>query len=49
MRSSHQSDIKFLSINKLMLECMILMRQEKFNYAMSKLAEIEGIIKQPNS
>ena len=26
---------------------MILMRQGKFNYAMSKLAEIEGLMSQP--
>jgi hypothetical protein len=29
-----------------MLECMVLMRQEKFNYSMSKLAEVENIISQ---
>ncbi len=28
---------------------MILMKQSKFNYAMSKLAEIEGLMVQPFS
>ena len=32
-----------------MLECMILMKQEKFNYAMSKLYEIEKIITQASN
>lgn len=31
-----------------MLECMILMKQSKFNYAMSKLTEIEAIFNQPS-
>jgi len=30
-------EFKLIHINKLMLECMILMKQHKFNYAMSKL------------
>ena len=29
-----------------MLECMILMKQSKYNYAMSKLKEIEGMLAQ---
>lgn len=33
-------------INKLMLECIILMKQSKFNYAMSKLSEIECMLNQ---
>ena len=30
-----------------MLECIILMKQSKFNYAMSKLTEIESLLNQP--
>lgn len=31
-----------------MLECIILMKQTKFNYAMSKLTEIESLFNQSN-
>ena len=41
-------EIKLLNINRLMLECMILMKQTKFNYAMSKLKEIESMLIQGN-
>jgi hypothetical protein len=40
---------RLVTINRLMLECMILMRQGKFTYAMSKLAEIEGLFGQGQS
>jgi hypothetical protein len=39
--------VKLITVNKLMLECTILIKQGKFNYAMSKLTEIEAIIAQP--
>jgi len=39
---------KLININRLMLECMILMKQTKFNYAMSKLKEIESMLSQSN-
>ncbi len=41
-------ETKLLNVNRLMLECMILMKQTKFNYAMSKLKEIEGMLSQGN-
>jgi len=41
-------ETKLLNINRLMLECMILMKQTKFNYAMSKLKEIESMLSQGN-
>lgn len=39
--------MKLININKLMLECIILMKQSRFNYAMSKLTEIESLLNQP--
>lgn len=41
------TDLQLLGINRLMLECMILMGQGKFNFAMSKLTEIEDQINHP--
>lgn len=40
VRNANSIELKLVNINKLMLECIILMKQTKFNYAMSKLTEI---------
>lgn len=44
-----KTDLTLLSLNRMMLECMILMRQGKFNYAMSKLTEIDDQINNPEN
>lgn len=49
VRAAEENELKLLSINRLMLECMILMKQGKFTYAMSKLAEIETTMNQPSN
>jgi len=46
--SPKKIELKLISINRLMLECMILMKQQKFNYALSKLAEIENMTQSQN-
>lgn len=40
IRNAASIELKLITVNKLMLECIILMKQGKFNYAMSKLTEI---------
>lgn len=48
-KAQREVETKLININRLMLECMILMKQTKFNYAMSKLKEIESMLSNSNS